>query len=66
MSMSIYAQTQKQLFADATGGAVVIEKNTKGAILQVLTERLKKCYPYQWDVPNFGEMSYLSNPTQTN
>ena len=42
-------KSKEMLFADATGGAVVIEKNGKGAIIQVLTEQLKECYDYAWD-----------------
>jgi len=42
-------KAKEQLFADATGGAAVIEKHGKGAIIQVLTERLKEKYPYIWE-----------------
>lgn len=54
-------KAKEQLFADATGGAVVIEKHGKGAVMQVLTEKLKECYVYEWDWTPYDDM-YLPVP----
>lgn len=49
-------KAKEMLFADATGGAVVIEKNGKGVVMQVLTEQLKQRYDYEWDWSGYKGM----------
>ena len=50
-------KAKEQLFADATGGAVMIEKHRTGAIMQVLTERLKDQYPFMWEWDSYKILS---------
>lgn len=54
-------KAKEQLFTDATGGAVVIEKHPDGAGMQVLTEQLKSSYSYLWNPEEYTKM-YLPVP----
>jgi S-DNA-T family DNA segregation ATPase FtsK/SpoIIIE len=53
---------RERLFADATGGTVLIEKRGTTVTMEVLTEELKKSYPYSlFDFSKYGDM-YLPVP----
>ncbi len=54
-------KAKEQLFADATGGAVIVNKHGKAAMMQVLTEKLKERYAYEWDWEPYSNM-YLPIP----
>ncbi len=47
---------KEHYFADSTGGAVQIEKQGKAVYLTVMTDELKKSYPYTWDYAPYDKM----------
>lgn len=48
---------KERLFADATGGSVHIEKRGTTIVMEVLTEELKKTYPYSlYDYTQYNSM----------
>lgn len=53
---------KERLFADATGGTVLIEKRGTTVVMEVLTEELKKNYPFSlFDHSKYDEM-YIPIP----
>lgn len=51
----------EEAFADATGGAVVVDRQGKAVHLQVLTGKLQSSYPYDWD-PSMHSKLFLPVP----
>lgn len=47
---------KQEYFEDSTGGAVQMEKRGKAILMQVLTEELKRFYPYQWDYEEYEKI----------
>ena len=47
---------REQYFVEATGGAVLLEKNGRQVSLQVLTDELQRFYPFAWDWRPYDKM----------
>ena len=49
-------RSKEHIFQDATHGAVLIEKQGKAVVMRIMTEELKKEYPFKWDHEKYRKM----------